>query len=213
MADVTDSSLEAIFPGDSEMSRLMRAHDWAATPLGDPRGLARGARTSRCGMMLTSRFEMWLGWGDDLASSTTTPTRRRSGSSIPPCSASRSARYGPKSMTMSSRIASVHARRHADLGQGAAAAAGAQRLSRGDLPHLLLQPAAWATAARSTGLMCVVTEETERVDQRAAAGDAGQSRPFACRHDGRGTGAQRDLRRPRCQSPGFSLRPAVPARR
>ncbi|MDB5553318.1 MAG: hybrid sensor histidine kinase/response regulator [Rhizobium sp.] len=58
--------LENIFPGDSEMSRLMRAHDWAATPLGPvqtwPVGLKVALR-----MMLTSRFEMWLGWGPDMA--------------------------------------------------------------------------------------------------------------------------------------------------
>jgi PAS domain S-box-containing protein len=47
------------------MSRLMRAHDWAATPLGDPRGWPEGLKVP-LGMMLTSRFEMWLGWGDDL---------------------------------------------------------------------------------------------------------------------------------------------------
>jgi PAS domain S-box-containing protein len=61
----SDKVLEAVFPGDSEMSRRMRAHDWVATPLGDPRGWPEGLKVP-LGMMLTSRFEMWLGWGDDL---------------------------------------------------------------------------------------------------------------------------------------------------
>lgn len=43
----------------------MRAHDWASTSLGPaadwPEALKAPLR-----MMLTSRFEMWLGWGEDL---------------------------------------------------------------------------------------------------------------------------------------------------
>jgi PAS domain S-box-containing protein len=65
MNGIIDAQLAAIFPGNSEMSRLMRAHDWAATPLGDPRGWPEGLKVP-LGMMLTSKFEMWLGWGDDL---------------------------------------------------------------------------------------------------------------------------------------------------
>jgi PAS domain S-box-containing protein len=65
MSIIPQDSLEAIFPGDSEMSRAMRAHDWAATPLGAPQIWPEGLKVP-LGMMLTSRFEMWLGWGDDL---------------------------------------------------------------------------------------------------------------------------------------------------
>ncbi len=38
MSDTAASCLPYadIFVGDSEMARLMRAHDWAATPLGPP---------------------------------------------------------------------------------------------------------------------------------------------------------------------------------
>jgi PAS domain S-box-containing protein len=58
--------LEDIFPGSSELSQLMRAHDWASTPLGPPTGWPEGLKVP-LRMMLTSRFEMWLGWGPDLA--------------------------------------------------------------------------------------------------------------------------------------------------
>lgn len=44
----------------------MRAKDWRATPLGDPDGWPEGLKVP-LRMMLSSRFEMWLGWGDDLA--------------------------------------------------------------------------------------------------------------------------------------------------
>jgi PAS domain S-box-containing protein len=53
------------FAGDGEMSRLMRAHDWSATPLGPvsawPQSLKIAVR-----IMLDSRYAMWLGWGPQL---------------------------------------------------------------------------------------------------------------------------------------------------
>ncbi len=55
-----------VFVGDGEMAALMRAMDWAATPLGPvehwPEALKVALR-----ILLTSRFEMWLGWGPDIA--------------------------------------------------------------------------------------------------------------------------------------------------
>jgi len=63
---VDDSvSLARVFPGDSEMAGRMRATAWEATPLGSPEAWP-AALTVPLGMMLTSRFEMWLGWGEDL---------------------------------------------------------------------------------------------------------------------------------------------------
>lgn len=47
------------------MAARMRAHDWAATALGDPRHWPDGLKIP-LRMLLTSRFEMWLGWGEDL---------------------------------------------------------------------------------------------------------------------------------------------------
>lgn len=58
--------LEDIFPGEGDVSQLMRSHDWAATPLGPPEQWPEGLKIP-LRMMLTSRFEMWLGWGPDLA--------------------------------------------------------------------------------------------------------------------------------------------------
>jgi PAS domain S-box-containing protein len=54
-------------PGNTggEMGALVRAHDWAATPLGPaeqwPQSLRAVVR-----LLLTSRFAMWMGWGPDL---------------------------------------------------------------------------------------------------------------------------------------------------
>lgn len=54
-----------IFPGSSEMSRLMAEHDWAAGALGAPETWPDALKIP-LRMLLTSRFEMWLGWGEDL---------------------------------------------------------------------------------------------------------------------------------------------------
>lgn len=54
-----------IFVGDGEMARLMRTHDWSATALGDPAAWPNGLKVA-LRLLLTSRFEMWLGWGPDI---------------------------------------------------------------------------------------------------------------------------------------------------
>ena len=55
-----------IFVGDGEMARLMRAKDWSATPLGPPEAWPNALKVA-LRLLLTSRFEMWLGWGPDIA--------------------------------------------------------------------------------------------------------------------------------------------------
>ncbi|QJW93546.1 PAS domain-containing sensor histidine kinase [Frigoriglobus tundricola] len=59
------SSPPNTFPGDGEMSRLIRDHDWSSTPLGPlatwPQSLTVAVR-----IMLDSRYAMWLGWGPSL---------------------------------------------------------------------------------------------------------------------------------------------------
>jgi signal transduction histidine kinase/DNA-binding response OmpR family regulator len=61
---VQPSVLDA-FQGRGEMGALMRAYDWAATPLGAPETWPRGLH-SIVRMMLTSRYQMWMAWGEDL---------------------------------------------------------------------------------------------------------------------------------------------------
>jgi len=59
-------ALERIFVGDSDMARHMRAHDWAATSLGDPLQWPQSLKLA-VRILLTSKFEMWIGWGPDIA--------------------------------------------------------------------------------------------------------------------------------------------------
>ncbi len=47
------------------MGALMRAKDWAATPLGPPEHWPQSLKTA-VHILLTSRYAMWLGWGEDL---------------------------------------------------------------------------------------------------------------------------------------------------
>lgn len=47
------------------MSRLMRQYDWSSHPFGAPENWPEGLKIP-LRMLLTSRFEMWLGWGDEL---------------------------------------------------------------------------------------------------------------------------------------------------
>ncbi|WP_235580386.1 ATP-binding protein [Rhizobacter sp. Root404] len=55
-----------IFVGQSDMANLMRRHDWAATPLGPPEHWPETLKVA-LRILLTSRFEMWLGWGPEVA--------------------------------------------------------------------------------------------------------------------------------------------------
>jgi len=65
MSRIVGDDLSQIFPGTSEMAHVMRAQDWGASPLGDPRRWPDALKIP-LRMLLTSRFEMWLGWGPDL---------------------------------------------------------------------------------------------------------------------------------------------------
>ena len=55
----------AFLAGGGELGELMRAHDWAATALGDPAHWPRSLKTV-VRIMLTSRQPIWIGWGPQL---------------------------------------------------------------------------------------------------------------------------------------------------
>lgn len=65
MPHPADRPTADVFIGDSEMAQLMREHDWASTSLGPPEAWPQGLKMA-LRLLLTSRFEMWLGWGPDL---------------------------------------------------------------------------------------------------------------------------------------------------
>jgi len=47
------------------MGAMMRAHDWSASPLGHPRNWPQALRTT-VGLMLNSKFPMFVAWGPEL---------------------------------------------------------------------------------------------------------------------------------------------------
>jgi len=53
--------------GGGEMGERIRAHDWAATPLGPIGSWPQSLRTA-ISIMLNSRFPTYLAWGPQLAS-------------------------------------------------------------------------------------------------------------------------------------------------
>ena len=56
---------EEVFPAGSEMATRMRAFDWAPRHSGPVSTWPQSLRTS-VRILLTSRFAMWMGWGPDL---------------------------------------------------------------------------------------------------------------------------------------------------
>ena len=57
--------MREVFAGGGEMGALMAAHDWSQTPLGPHRNWPQSLKTA-VGIMLTSRFAMWMAWGEGL---------------------------------------------------------------------------------------------------------------------------------------------------
>jgi PAS domain S-box-containing protein len=53
------------FIGQNEMDVRVRTFDWSQTPLGDPGEWPQSLKTI-VQILLTSRFAMWMGWGPDL---------------------------------------------------------------------------------------------------------------------------------------------------
>ena len=65
-AHLPSDTLADVFPGEGEMAQLMRAHDWSASTLGPVSGWPHALKVA-VRLLLTSRFEMWLGWGPEVA--------------------------------------------------------------------------------------------------------------------------------------------------
>ena len=140
----------------------MRAHDWAATPLGPPQTWPEGLKVP-LRMMLTSRFEMWLGWGPDLAFF-------YNDAYIPTLGVKHPAALGaPMAQVWKEVFADVEDRIVSVMRDGVATWDKALLLilERSGLPeetyHTFSYSPLMGADGAVGGLMCVVTEETERV--------------------------------------------------
>ncbi|WP_461074100.1 PAS domain-containing sensor histidine kinase [Spirosoma horti] len=65
MAETESPDHLSFLDGGGEMGKLIRGYDWTSTPLGSPLGWPQSLRTI-VGVLLTSKFPMYLWWGPQL---------------------------------------------------------------------------------------------------------------------------------------------------
>ena len=141
-AHMASSSLrDDLFPGRSEMAGLMRAKEWSTTSLGAIDTWPQSLRTI-VRVLLTSRFAMWMGWGAELTFFYNDAYGAMSLGAKHPWALGRPVPRGLGGNLAGDRAtdrAGV-ANRRGDVGRGSAVVPPTERVSRGDVPHLLLQP-------------------------------------------------------------------------
>ncbi len=148
--------------GGGELGALMRMHDWSSTPLGPPEAWPEGLKIP-LRMMLGSRFEMWLGWGSDLTFFYNDAYRPTLGDKHP------KALGRPVREVWSEIFATVEPRFRSVMENGVPTwdKALLLLLERHGYPeetyHTFSYSPLYGDNGRIEGLMCVVTEETERV--------------------------------------------------
>ena len=190
------------------MSQRIAEHDWADTPLGPADLWPQSLRTA-VRIVLGSRFAMWMAWGPELTFFYNDKYAADTLAIKHPWALGRRADevWAEIWEDIGPRIETGHLDRHGDLGRGPAAVPGAQRLPRGDLPHVLLQPA--VGRGREHGGDAVRGGRGDRAgDRRAAPGDAAR----AGRRRRRGDHRARPVRRRRRQPVDQPLRPPVRVR-
>jgi PAS domain S-box-containing protein len=153
---------ETFLSGGGEMGAVMRAHDWSRFPLGQPDAWPQALKIP-LRLMLGSRFEMWLGWGPDLSffyNDAYIPTLGIKH----PSALGRPMREVWKEIftDLEDRIISVMRDGKPTWDKGLLLL-----LERNGYPeetyHTFSYSPLFGDSERVEGLMCVVTEETERV--------------------------------------------------
>ena len=148
--------------GGGTMGARMRAYDWSATPLGPPESWPQSLKTA-IRIVLTSRFAMWMLWGRDLTFFCNDAYRPTLGVKADWALGARSDRVWEEIWgDIGPRIRQV-------LDGGAATWDEALRLflERSGFPeetyHTFSYSPLTDNAGAVAGMLCVVTEETERV--------------------------------------------------
>ena len=196
----TPDALETLFPGDTAMAVEMRTRDWAATPLGAPQSWPASLRTA-VSILLTSRFEMWVGWGPELRFF-------YNDAYIPTLGAKHPGALGrPVAQVWAEIYADVKDRFDAVMNQGISTwdEALLLLLERNGYPeetyHTFSYSPLPGDGAAPGGLICIVTEVTERVvgerrleSLRTLATDLLGARSRADLHEATRTALGRDRR-------------------
>lgn len=159
---VISDQYQDIFVGDGEMAQMMRQHDWATTSLGTPDRWPEALKVA-VRLLLTSKFEMWLGWGPDIAFFYNDAYRPTLGNKHP------NALAVPTKILWSEiwddvkgRLATVY-----ETGQSTWDRALLLLLERDGYPeetyHTFSYSPLIGDSGKVEGVFCAVTEETERV--------------------------------------------------
>ena len=152
-----------VFRADQEIGHDLAAVDWAATPLGPVENWPQSLRTA-VNMLLASRFSMWMGWGPDLTFFCNAAYRRNTLGSKYPWALGRPA-------------SEVWAEIWQDIGSRVERVMSAGESTWDEALMLLLERSGYSEEtfhtfsysplrdddAQIVGMLCVVSEETDRV--------------------------------------------------
>ena len=172
--------------GGGEMGALMRSHDWTATSLGEPHCWPQSLKTV-IRILLTSRYAMWMAWGEDLTFFYNDAYR-------PTLGVKRGWALGAPSRKVWAEIwPDIGPRIDTVLQTGTATYDENLLLflERSGFPEETYHTFSYSPLADDdgtiAGMLCVVTEDTERVigERRLKLLRDLASQPFACTH-GRG---------------------------
>ncbi|AEV85540.1 histidine kinase [Actinoplanes sp. SE50] len=152
-----------VFAADAEVGRDLAAVDWAATPLGPPDAWPQSLRTA-VSILLSSRFSMWMAWGPELTFFCNAAYRRDTLARKYPWALGRSARevWAEIWPDIGPRIQNV-----LDTGQATWDEDLLLFLERSGYPeesyHTFSYSPLRDDAGALVGMLCVVSEETDRV--------------------------------------------------
>jgi len=157
-----DPAALAFLAGGGEMGARMRAHDWRSTALGPPAGWPQSLKTI-VRVMLDSRYAMWMAWGPEL-------TFFCNDAYLPTVGLKRDWVLGARSDEVWKEVwADVKARVDQVLSQGQATWDEGLLLFlersgfAEETYHTFSYSPVYDDAIRVAGMLCVVTEVTDRV--------------------------------------------------
>jgi hypothetical protein len=153
---------DPLFDGPGEIARLMREKDWAKTSLGPPATWPQSLRTT-VRIVLTSRFSMWMGWGPELnffyndAYRPTLGAKHPAALGMPFYSV-----WAEIRAALAARIDDVLVRGEATWDEGLLLFLDRNGYSE-ETYHTFSYSPLPDDDGKTGGLLCVVTEETERI--------------------------------------------------
>ncbi|MDN5943376.1 MAG: hypothetical protein L0H94_15970, partial [Nitrospira sp.] len=149
--------------GGGEMGALIRAKDWSKTSLGPIESWPQSLKTI-VRIMLDSRYAMWMGWGQDLSFLYNDAYRRDTLGKKHPWALGKSARavWAEIWSDIGPRIDHVLSTGDATWDEGCLLFLERSGYSE-ETYHTFSYSPLYADAGTMGGMLCVVTEETERV--------------------------------------------------